>query len=123
MICVNELIELKSSKKEILENVVICLSPYAPHIAEELWAALGNKDSVFNAQFPIFNAQFLVEDTFSYPISINGKHRMNMEMSLTLTQPEVEQLVLADEGVQKWLEGKTPKKIIFVKGKIVNMVL
>ena len=123
MICVNELIELKSSKKEILENVVICLSPYAPHIAEELWAALGNKDSVFNAQFPIFNAQFLVEDTFSYPISINGKHRMNIEMSLTLTQPEVEQLVLADEGVQKWLEGKTPKKIIFVKGKIVNMVL
>ena len=123
MICVNELIELKSSKKEILENVVICLSPYAPHIAEELWAALGNKDSVFNAQFPIFNAQFLVEDTFSYPISINGKHRMNMEMSLTLTQPEVEQLVLADEGVQKWLEGKIPKKIIFVKGKIVNMVL
>lgn len=123
MICVNELTELKSSKKEILENVVICLSPYAPHIAEELWAALGNKDSVFNAQFPIFNAQFLVEDTFSYPISINGKHRMNMEMSLTLTQPEVEQLVLADEGVQKWLEGKTPKKIIFVKGKIVNMVI
>ena len=123
MICVNELTELKSSKKEILENVVICLSPYAPHIAEELWAALGNKDSVFNAQFPIFNAQFLVEDTFSYPISINGKHRMNMEMSLTLTQPEVEQLVLSDEGVQKWLEGKTPKKIIFVKGKIVNMVI
>lgn len=123
MICVNELTELKSSKKEILENVVICLSPYAPHIAEELWAALGNKDSVFNSQFPIFNSQFLVEDTFSYPISVNGKHRMNIEMNLTLSQQEVEQIVLADEAVQKWLEGKTPKKIIFVKGKIVNMVV
>lgn len=123
MICVNELTELKSSKKEILENVVICLSPYAPHIAEELWAALGNNDSVFNSQFPVFNPEFLVEDTFSYPISVNGKHRMNMEMSLTLGQSEVEQLVLADEAVQKWLEGKTPKKIIFVKGKIVNMVV
>lgn len=123
MICVNELTELKSSKKEILENVVICLSPYAPHIAEELWAALGNKGSVFNSQFPIFNSEFLVEDTFSYPISVNGKHRMNIELSLTLGQQEVEQIVLADEAVQKWLEGKTPKKIIFVKGKIVNMVV
>ncbi|MES2558977.1 MAG: class I tRNA ligase family protein [Bacteroidota bacterium] len=123
MICVNELTELKSSKKEILENVVICLSPYAPHIAEELWAALGNTDSVFNSQFPIFNSEFLVEDSFSYPISVNGKHRMNIELSLTLSQQEVEQIVLADEAVQKWLEGKTPKKIIFVKGKIVNMVV
>jgi leucyl-tRNA synthetase len=123
MICVNELIELKCNKHEILENVVICLSPYAPHIAEELWAKLGNTDSVHTSQFPIFNAQFLVEDSFSYPISVNGKHRMNIEMSLTLSQQEVEQIVLANADVQKWLEGKTPKKIIFVKGKIVNMVV
>ncbi len=123
MICVNELIELKCNKHEILENVVICLSPYAPHIAEELWKALGNTTSVVNAVYPIFNAEYLVEDSFSYPISVNGKHRMNIEMSLTLPQAEVEQIVLANADVQKWLEGKTPKKIIFVKGKIVNMVI
>jgi leucyl-tRNA synthetase len=123
MICVNELIELKCNKHEVLENVVICLSPYAPHIAEELWKTLGHTTSVVNALYPIFKAEYLVEDTFSYPISVNGKHRMNMEMSLTIPQAEVEQLVLANPDVQKWLEGKTPKKIIFVKGKIVNMVI
>lgn len=123
MICVNELIELKCHKHEILENVVICLSPYAPHIAEELWKALGNQESVVIAQFPTFKAEYLVEDSFSYPISINGKHRTNIEFSLSATQAEIEQAVLANADVQKWLEGKTPKKIIFVKGKIVNMVL
>jgi leucyl-tRNA synthetase len=123
MICTNELIELKCNKREILEKVVVCLSPYAPHIAEELWQALGNTSSVTNAEYPAFHPEYLVEDTFSYPISINGKHRMNMEFSLTLGQAEVEQAVLADESVQKWLEGKTPKKIVFVKGKIVNMVV
>ena len=123
MICVNELIELKCHKHEILENVVICLSPYAPHIAEELWKALGHTTSVVNASYPNFNSAFLVEDSFSYPISINGKHRTNIEFSLTATQAEIEQSVLANADVQKWLEGKTPKKIIFVKGKIVNMVL
>jgi leucyl-tRNA synthetase len=123
MICVNELIELKCSKHEILEKVVICLSPYAPHIAEELWKTLGNTSSVTQTTYPEFKPEYLVEDNFSYPISINGKHRMNIEMPLTLAQPEVEQIVLADESVQRWLEGKTPKKIIFVKGKIVNMVI
>ena len=123
MICVNELTELKSSKKEILEKLVICLSPYAPHISEELWEALGNITSVVDATYPEFKPEYLIEDTFSYPISINGKHRMNMEFSLTTPQAEVEQAVLADESVQKWLEGKTPKKIVFVKGKIVNMVV
>jgi leucyl-tRNA synthetase len=123
MICVNELIELKCNKHEILEHVVICLSPYAPHIAEELWKTLGHTTSVVNSTYPEFKPELLVEDTFSYPISVNGKHRMNIEMSLTLPQTEVEQLVLANADVQKWLEGKTPKKIIFVKGKIVNMVV
>ncbi|MCU0442273.1 MAG: leucine--tRNA ligase [Bacteroidia bacterium] len=124
MICVNELTDLKCYKREILEPLVICLSPYAPHIAEELWQkALGNNSFVVTQQFPEFKAEYLVEDTFSYPISFNGKHRMNMELSLSLSQQEVEQIVLADEAVQKWLEGKAPKKIIFVKGKIVNMVL
>jgi leucyl-tRNA synthetase len=123
MICVNELIDLKCTKHEILENVVICLSPYAPHMAEELWKSLGHQTSVVHATYPEFKPELLVEDTFSYPISVNGKHRMNIEMSLTLQQPDVEQLVLANTDVQKWLDGKTPKKIIFVKGKIVNMVV
>src|SRR5690606_2964897 len=106
----------------ILQDYLICLSPYAPHIAEELWHALGNSTSIIDAVFPIFNAEYLVEDSFSYPVSINGKHRTNIEFSLTLGQAEIEPIVLADETVQKWLEGKTPKKIVFVKGRIINLV-
>lgn len=123
MICVNELTDLKCSKKEILQDVLICLSPYAPHVAEELWHAIGNTSSIIQASFPVFNAAYLVEDRFSYPISINGKHRTNIEFSLQATAQEVEQTVLNHETVQKWLEGKAPKKVIFVKGKIVNVVL
>jgi len=123
MICVNELIDLKCNKHEILEKILVCLHPYAPHITEELWHAIGNSSSVADAQFPEFNAEYLVEDSFSYPVSINGKHRTNIEFSLNATQAEIEPVVLADELVQKWLEGKTPKKIIFVKGKIINMVV
>jgi leucyl-tRNA synthetase len=123
MICVNELMDLKCNKHEILENIVVCLHPYAPHITEELWAALGHSGSIADAQFPVFNAEYLVEDSFSYPVSINGKHRTNIEFSLNATQAEIEPVVLADELIQKWLEGKTPKKIIFVKGKIINMVV
>lgn len=123
MICVNELMDLKCHKHEILENIVVCLHPYAPHITEELWATLGHSGSIADTQFPVFNAEYLVEDSFSYPVSINGKHRTNIEFSLNATQAEIEPIVLADELVQKWLEGKTPKKIIFVKGKIINMVV
>lgn len=123
MICVNELTDLKCNKLEILRDLLLCLSPYAPHISEELWQAIGQQGSIVHARFPEFNAAYLVEDSFSYPISINGKHRTNIEMSLSATQEEVEAMVLADETVLKWLEGKQPKKIIFVKGKIVNMVL
>ncbi|MBP9186630.1 MAG: leucine--tRNA ligase [Bacteroidia bacterium] len=123
MICVNELTDLKCHKHEVLQRILVCLHPYAPHITDELWQVLGNTDYIINAQFPKFIAEFLVEDTFSYPVSINGKHRTNIEFSLTATQAEIEPVVLADELVQKWLEGKTPKKIIFVKGKIINMVV
>jgi leucyl-tRNA synthetase len=123
MICVNELNDLKCNKHEILEHILVCLHPYAPHITEELWHALGNNNSIADAQFPEFNAEYLVEDSFSYPVSINGKHRTNIEFSLNATQAEIEPVVWADELVQKWLEGKTPKKIIFVKGKIINMVV
>jgi leucyl-tRNA synthetase len=123
MICVNELTDLKCNKKAILQDLLVILSPYAPHIAEELWHQLGNKESITKASFPIFNADYLVEDEFSYPISINGKHRTNLTFSMHATAQEIEAAVLADELVQKWLEGKTPKKVIFVKGKIVNLVL
>jgi len=122
MICVNELTDLKCNKKKILSDYLICLSPYAPHIAEELWNAIGNKDSITNANFPLFNPDFLIEDSFSYPISINGKHRTNIEMGMEMPQHEVEKLVMNDEIVLKWLEGKQPKKIVFVKGRIVNVV-
>lgn len=123
MICVNDLIDLKCHKKEILQDLLVCLNPYAPHITAELWNAIGNTGEITQVLFPEFKPEFLVEDSFSYPVSVNGKHRLNIELSLTLVQAEVEKIVLADENVQKWLEGKTPKKIIFVKGKIVNMVI
>jgi leucyl-tRNA synthetase len=123
MICVNELTDLKCSKKGILQDFLICLSPYAPHISEELWHALGNPKSIINASFPEFNPAYLMEDSFSYPISINGKHRTNIEFSLQASHQEMEQKVLSDETVLKWLEGKPAKKVIIVKGKIVNVVI
>jgi len=123
MICVNELADIKCHKKEILEQVLILLTPYAPHIAEELWHQLGNEGSVLNAAYPIFNPALLVESSKEYPVSINGKLRTNINLALDLEQADVEKLVLQNETVQKWLEGKTPKKIIFVKNKMVNVVI
>jgi leucyl-tRNA synthetase len=123
MVCVNELGELKCSKKEILEQLLILLTPYAPHIAEELWSQLGNSGSILDAAYPVFNEKFLVETSKEYPVSINGKVRTNIQIALDAPQPEVEQIVLNNEIVQKWLEGKAPKKVIFVKGKMVNVVI
>ena len=123
MICVNELSDLKCHKKEILKPLLILLTPYAPHIAEELWHSLGSQGSVLDASYPTFNPALLVESSKEYPISINGKVRANMNMSLDIDQNEVEKLVLANESVQKWLEGKDPKKIIYVKNKMVNVVI
>lgn len=123
MVCVNELTELKCNKKEILSQLLVLLTPYAPHISEELWHELGNEGSVLDANYPELNEQYLVEAEKEYPISINGKMRTTIFMSTSAEQPEVEQIVLANEIVQKWLEGKPPKKIIFVKGKMVNVVV
>jgi leucyl-tRNA synthetase len=113
MICVNELTDLKCNKQSVLQELLIILSPYAPHIAEELWNKLGNKESITKATFPIFNGEYLIENEFSYPISINGKHRTNLTFSMDLSALEIESAVLANELVQKWLEGKTPKKVVF----------
>ncbi len=123
MVCVNELADLKCYKKEILEKVLILLTPYAPHIAEELWHQLGNEGGILDAAYPVFEEKYLVETSKEYPVSINGKVRTNINIDLSVQQPEVEQIVLGNEIVQKWLEGKAPKKIIFVKGKMVNIVI
>ncbi len=123
MICVNELTEAKCNKRAILEPLLICLSPYAPHITEELWEKLGHSGSIALAPFPMHNEEYLVDDSFNYPISFNGKMRLNIELPATLTAPEIEKEVMSREEVQKYLEGKTPKKIIVVPKKIVNIVI
>jgi leucyl-tRNA synthetase len=122
MIAVNELTDLKCKNRQVLEDLVVVLSPYAPHICEELWSLLGNTD-LSNTPYPTFNPAYLEEAEFAYPISINGKMRMNLNLSLSLEQDQATEIVLANEQVQGYLEGKTPKKIIFVKGKIVNIVV
>jgi len=124
MIAVNELTDLKCKNCQILEDMVIILSPYAPHICEELWVQLGNEAGTLSyTAFPTFKPEYLVEDEFAYPVSINGKMKMNLNLSLTLAQPEVEAILFADEQFQKFLDGKPTKKIIFVKGKIINVVV
>jgi len=123
MICINDLADIKCHKKEVLENVLILLTPYAPHIAEELWNKIGNEDSILDATYPVFDGKYLVESSKEYPISINGKVRANINIALNLEQAEVEKIVLQNEVVQKWLDGNTPKKIIYVKNKMVNVVI
>jgi leucyl-tRNA synthetase len=123
MICANELSSLKCNKRAILQPLIIALSPFAPHIAEELWSLLGHTDTVLNASFPKYDEQYLIESSFSYPISINGKVRAQMDFALNVSKEEIEKSVLASEVVQKWTEGKPPKKVIVVIGKIVNVVL
>ncbi len=123
MICVNELADMKCHKKEILENVLILLTPYAPHIAEELWGQLGNEGTILDATYPTFDGKYLVESFKEYPISINGKVRANINLALNLEQAEVEAIVLQNDVVQKWLDGKDPKRIVYVKNKMVNVVI
>ena len=123
MICVNELSDLKCHKKQILEDLLILLTPYAPHIAAELWKQLGNQSSVLDATFPAFNAAYVTETSKEYPISINGKTRTNISIALDATEDQVKEIVLANELVQKWMEGKPLKKLIFVKGKMINVVI
>jgi leucyl-tRNA synthetase len=124
MICVNDLGALKCHKKSVLRELVILLSPYAPHIAEELWVALGEQaGSISYASFPVFNAAFLEENDFNYPISFNGKVKLTLAFPVTATPAEIEAAVLSNEQVTKLLEGKTPSKVIVVPKRIVNIVL
>lgn len=123
MICANELSSLKCNKRAILEPLCIALSPFAPHITEELWEKLGHAKSILNATFPKHKEEYLTESSYEYPISINGKVRAKMNFALDMPKEDIEKLVLASETVQKWSEGKPPKKVIVVPGKIVNVVL
>ncbi len=122
MIAVNELTALKCNKRAILEPLAILVSPYAPHIAEELWSLLGNKDSISTADFPVFDASHLVESSKTYPVSFNGKMRFTLELSLDLTKDQIEETVMAHEKTIAQLDGATPKKVIIVPGKIINIV-
>lgn len=123
MICTNDLTDLKCTSRAILEPLVILVSPYAPHLAEELWHKLGHTESVSKAAFPVLNETYLVENTFSYPVSFNGKMRFTLTLPLDLPLADIEQAVLAAPESQKWLQGGTPKKVIIVPKKIVNVVL
>jgi len=123
MVCVNELSDLKCHKKEVLEPLLILLTPYAPHIAEELYYGLGNHESVLDAAYPKVESKYLIESVKEYPISINGRMRTTITISLDANQQEVEKIVLDNDIIQKWIEGKSPKKIIFVKNKMVNVVV
>ena len=123
MICINELQALKTSSHEVLQPLLILLAPFAPHIAEELWHALGETTTIVSAQWPKCREEYLVEDQVKYPVSFNGKTRFTMEFPTAATPAEIQEAVLASEEAQRWLEGKTPKKVIVVPGRIINIVL
>ncbi len=123
MIGVNELTEVKCHKKEILEQFIILLNPYAPHVTEELWHLLGNTGSILDAAFPKLETKYLVEATKTYPLSINGKVRDQVVLSADATQEEVEEMVQHNDTVLKWASGKPFRKVIYVKGKMINVVV
>jgi leucyl-tRNA synthetase len=122
MICVNELAQLKCNHRKILEPLAILVSPYAPHIAEELWSQMGHEGSVSTVAFPIFEEKYLVESEKEYPVSFNGRMRFTIKLPLDLTAAQIEEIVMADERTQAQLQGRTPNKVIIVPGKIINLV-
>lgn len=123
MICVNELGAMKCNKREILEPLAILISPFAPHLAEELWLGLGHQDGISCVSFPVHNDEYLTENSFEYPVAFNGKMRFKEELSLEMSKDDVEKHILAMERTVAYLEGKSPKKVIVVPGKIVNIVM
>lgn len=123
MICANELTALKCNKRAILEPLTIVLSPFAPHIAEELWELLGHGETILNARYPEYDEQYLTADSFEYPVSINGKVRARINLALDMPTDDIERTVLADATIQKWTQGKAPRKVIIVPGKIINVVI
>ncbi|MFA7469257.1 MAG: class I tRNA ligase family protein [Weeksellaceae bacterium] len=122
MIAVNELTKLNCNKKAVLEPLAVLISPYAPHIAEELWRKSGHDQSISFAEFPVFDAKWLVEDTKEYPVSFNGKMRFKLELPMDLSKEQIQEAVMADARTQKQLDGRVPKNVIIVPGKIINIV-
>jgi len=123
MIGLNELTSLKCNKRAILEQLVLTIAPFAPHIAEELWHRAGNEESVVLKKFPEYNDEYLKESTIEYPVSFNGKMRFKLELPVDVTKEEVEEIVRNHENSQKWLGGNEPRKVIFVPKKIINVVV
>ena len=123
MIGVNELSDLKCHKKEVLEKLLVAISPYAPHVSEELWHQVGNESTVLDAAYPVVDEKYLLESSKNYPVAVNGKTRTELSIALEATQQQVEELVLNNDVVKRWLEGKPPKKVIYVKGRMVNIVV
>lgn len=123
MICTNELQDAKCNKRKILEPLCVLMSAYAPHITEELWSLLGHTDSIIDAQFPVYDESYMQETDFTYPVSFNGKMRLKLSFPVTYTQKEIEPILMENADVQKWLAGATPKKIIIVPKRIINIVM
>ncbi|NNV56110.1 leucine--tRNA ligase [Limnovirga soli] len=123
MVCVNELSDLKCNKRAVLEPLLVMLVPYAPHIAEELWSALGNTSLILDASYPVYEAKYTVESAKEYPVSINGKLRTTISIALDATEEEVKTIALNNDTVKKWIENANVKKFIFVKGKMINIVI
>ena len=123
MICVNELNDLKCNKREILEPLLALLAPFAPHMSEELWHSLGNTTTICDAQWPEFNAGYLVESSVTYPVSFNGKMRFKIDLPADMNNADIEKSVMEHDSAAKWLEGKTVRKVIIVPKKIINIVV
>ncbi len=123
MICTNELTSLACNKRKILEPLIICLSPFAPHFCEELWEKLGHQETILKASYPQWEQKFILEESYEYPIAINGKMRTKMNFALDMPEEDIRKQVLASDKVIKWTEGKEPKKVIIVPEKIVNIVI
>ena len=123
MICVNELSSLNCHKREILEKLAMLICPFAPHMAEELWHRFGHGNSVVAAGFPVYEEKYVAENSKKYPVAVNGKTRIEMEFPLDIDQATLEKEVLAEPAIIKWLEGKAPKKVIYVKGRMINVVV
>ena len=122
MICVNELQNLKCRSRKILEKLIVLLSPFAPHISEEIWEKLGYSNSISEIDYPIFDQKYLIENEKNYPISFNGKFRFNINLSLNLTNKEIEEIVLSDNKTVNFLKSEKVKKVVIVPNKIINIV-
>ena len=123
MICVNELSDLNCHSKKILEPLAVLLSPYAPHICEEIWATFGHDSSISIASYPVHNEDYLKENTFEYPVSFNGKMRFKIILPVNMPKTEIEKAAINAKETQKWIEGKTIRKVIVVPHRIINVVV